>query len=165
MRQGASGKAGRTTIGGTMPRWGLVVEQNLGFGGQRRMWTADVLGHVDGTREEALEALRVRAETYAPTHPFSPRRRRIYREQDGFLLVLDGSWQSFHCRFTVAEQLLDSAAPEPSSPLEPAPEEEPEPSAPDPVRRRTPPPPPEPPKAWDADVPEVPSWFGREDLS
>ncbi|NEB39315.1 hypothetical protein [Streptomyces sp. SID14515] len=147
-----------------MPRWGLIVEQNLGFGGQRRVWSADVLGHVDGTREEALEALRVRAETYAPTHPFSPRRRRIYREQDGFLLVLDGSWQSFHCRFTVAEQLLDSAAPEPRPAPDPAPEEEPEPSAPAPVRR-TPPPPPEPPKAWDADVPEVPSWFGREDLS
>lgn len=147
-----------------MPRWGLVVEQNLGFGGQRRVWSADVLDHVDGTREEALEALRVRAETFVPTHPYSPRRRRIYREQDGFLLVLDGSLQSFHCRFTVAEQILDSAAPKPSPAADPVPEEGPEPSAPV-SARRTPPPPPEPPKAWDADVPEVPSWYGREDLS
>ncbi|MFJ6614994.1 hypothetical protein ACIQPT_32510 [Streptomyces sp. NPDC091289] len=149
-----------------MPRWGLLVEQNLGLGGQRRVWSADVLGHVDGTREEALEVLRARAETFAPAHPFHPRRRRLYQAHDGFLLVLDGVVHSFHCRFTVAEQLMDSAAPEPSPEPDPAPPAEPEPPAPAPVRRRPPPPPPpEPPKAWDADVPEVPSWLGREDLS
>ncbi|MFI1224903.1 MULTISPECIES: hypothetical protein [unclassified Streptomyces] len=147
-----------------MPRWGLLVEQNLGFGGQRRVWSAGVLDHVDGTREEALQALRERAEAFVPVHPHHARRRRLYREHDGFLLVLDGSWHSFHCRFTVAEQLMDSAAPAPPPAPDPSPEEEPEPPAPAPAPR-TPPPPPEPPKAWDADVPEVPSWYGREDLS
>ncbi|MFE2294137.1 hypothetical protein [Streptomyces sp. NPDC059452] len=139
-----------------MPRWGLLVEQNLGFGGQRRVWSGSVLDHVDGTREEALEVLRQRAETYRPVHPTSPKRRRLYREQDGFVLVLDGALQSFHCRFTVIEQLYDSAAPDP----EPAPPPVPEPE-PEPVRRPVPPPP-EQPRAWDADVPEVPSWLNRD---
>ncbi|WP_329345541.1 hypothetical protein [Streptomyces microflavus] len=141
-----------------MPRWGLLVEQNLGFGGQRRVWSAGVMEHVDGTREEALEVLRQRAETYRPVHPTSPKRRRLYRESDGFVLVLDGAWQSFHCRFTVIEQLYDSAAPEPKPPALP----EPEPVQPPPPVRRRPVVPPEPPRAWDADVPEVPSWLDRD---
>ncbi|MFD6797108.1 hypothetical protein [Streptomyces cyaneofuscatus] len=150
-----------------MPRWGLLVEQNLGLGGQRRVWSAGVMDHVDGTREEALEALRQRAEVYEPLHPASPKRRRLYRERDGFVLVLDGAWQSFHCRFTVLEELYDSAAPEP----EPHTIPEPEPvQPPPPVRRRPvrprPEPEPEPEREWewewDADVPEVPSWLNRD---
>lgn len=150
-----------------MPRWGLLVEQNLGLGGQRRVWSAGVMDHVDGTREEALEALRQRAEVYKPLHPASPKRRRLYRERDGFVLVLDGAWQSFHCRFTVMEELYDSAAPEPEPEPQTAPEPEPEPEPvqqPPPVRRRPvrPRPEPEPERAWDADVPEVPSWLNRD---
>ncbi|MFD7858082.1 hypothetical protein ACFV6B_27900 [Streptomyces microflavus] len=141
-----------------MPRWGLLVEQNLGFGGQRRVWSAGVMEHVDGTREEALEVLRQRAEAYRPVHPTSPKRRRLYRESDGFVLVLDEAWQSFHCRFTVIEQLYDSAAPEPEPPALPEPEQV---QPPPPVRRR-PVVPPELPRAWDADVPEVPSWLDRD---
>ncbi|MFF3092966.1 hypothetical protein [Streptomyces cyaneofuscatus] len=144
-----------------MPRWGLLVEQNLGLGGQRRVWSAGVMDHVDGTREEALEALRQRAEVYEPLHPASPKRRRLYRERDGFVLVLDGAWQSFHCRFTVLEELYDSAAPEPHTIPEPEPVQ-----PPPPVRRRPgrprPEPEPEPERAWDADVPEVPSWLNRD---
>ncbi|MDX2401931.1 hypothetical protein NJO91_02165 [Streptomyces microflavus] len=143
-----------------MPRWGLLVEQNLGFGGQRRVWSAGVMEHVDGTREEALEVLRQRAEAYRPVHPTSPKRRRLYRESDGFVLVLDGAWQSFHCRFTVIEQLYDSAEPEPEPPA--LPEPEPEQVQPPPPVRRRPVVPPEPPRAWDADVPEVPSWLDRD---
>ncbi|MYR98359.1 MULTISPECIES: hypothetical protein [unclassified Streptomyces] len=144
-----------------MPRWGLLVEQNLGLGGQRRVWSADVLDHVDGTREEALEALRQRAEEYRPVHPASPKRRRLYRERDGFVLVLDGAWQSFHCRFTVIEELYDSAAPVPAPPAVAEPEPEPV-QPPAPVRRRAVRPAPEPSRAWDADVPEVPSWLNRD---
>lgn len=151
-----------------MPRWGLLVEQNLGLGGQRRVWSAGVMDHVDGTREEALEALRQRAEVYKPLHPASPKRRRLYRERDGFVLVLDGAWQSFHCRFTVLEELYDSAAPEPEPEPQAVPEPEPEPVEPPPsvrrrpVQRRAVQPPPEPERAWDADVPEVPSWLNRD---
>ncbi|MEV4876734.1 hypothetical protein [Streptomyces cyaneofuscatus] len=146
-----------------MPRWGLLVEQNLGLGGQRRVWSSAVMERVDGTREEALEVLRQRAEVYEPVHPASPKRRRLYQERDGFVLVLDGAWQSFHCRFTVMEELYDSAAPEPEPEPRTAPEPEPV-QPPPPVRRRPvrPPPPPEPERAWDADVPEVPSWLNRD---
>lgn len=150
-----------------MPRWGLLVEQNLGLGGQRRVWSAGVMEHVDGTREEALAVLRQRAETYRPVHPASPKRRRLYRESDGFVLVLDGAWQSFHCRFTVIEELYDSAAPKPVPPAAPEPEPEPEPVLPPPPPpkprpRPEPEPEPEQPRAWDADVPEVPSWLHRD---
>lgn len=67
-----------------MPGWGLLVERNLGLDGRRRVWSAGVMGHVDGTREETLEALRQRAEGYEPEHPAGPKRRRLYRERDGF---------------------------------------------------------------------------------
>ncbi|WP_374195469.1 hypothetical protein [Streptomyces sp. ISL-87] len=93
-----------------MTRWGLLVEQNLGYGHGGRTWSAGVLGHVDGTRDEALAELRRRAERFEPLHPAKPKRRVLYRDGDGFLLVLDGMWEAFHCRFTVAEQLYDSAA-------------------------------------------------------
>lgn len=149
-----------------MPRWGLLVEQNIGFGGQRRVWSGGVVDHVDGTREEALEVLRQRAEKYRPVHPTSPKRRRLYRERDGFVLVLDGAWQSFHCRFTVVEQLYDSAEPDPVPQSEPVPQPPPargpEPAQPLPLPRPSAQAPePEEPRAWDADVPEVPSWLDR----
>ncbi|MFJ8884659.1 hypothetical protein ACIRJR_14810 [Streptomyces sp. NPDC102402] len=155
-----------------MPRWGLVVEQNLGFGRQGRMWSVSVLDHVEGTREEALAVLRTRAERFEPVHPTSPRRRMLYREADGFLLVVDGVWQPFHCRFTVAEQLYDSAAPEPVAerPPVPVPATEAEdgparlPGAAHPEPEPEPEPGPGPPPAWDAGVPEVPSWLGRDGL-
>ncbi|MEK8142019.1 hypothetical protein NKH18_03370 [Streptomyces sp. M10(2022)] len=146
-----------------MPKWGLMVEQNLGYGRQQRMWSAGVMDHVDGTREEALAALRQRAERFVPVHPANPKRRALYRSDDGFLLVIDGVWQSFHLRFSVAELLYDSAAPEPENVQDAVPDPEP-----GPVRKAVPrvrKPPPEPPRAWDADVPDVPSWLGREDLA
>ncbi|WP_250290463.1 hypothetical protein [Streptomyces atroolivaceus] len=49
-----------------MPGWGLVIEENRGYGRHARTWPVDVLGHVEGTREEALAALRLRAERFAP---------------------------------------------------------------------------------------------------
>ncbi|MET9052015.1 hypothetical protein ACMZ5F_13240 [Streptomyces rhizosphaericola] len=158
-----------------MPRWGLLVEQNLGFGGQRRVWSGGVVDHVDGTREEALEVLRQRAEEYRPVHPTSPKRRRLYRERDGFVLVLDGAWQSFHCRFTVIEQLYDSAerkpVPQPEAVPRPPDDREPEqdprpepghPLPPAPMPPTTPASAPAEPRAWDAGVPEVPSWLNRD---
>ncbi|MEU0298091.1 hypothetical protein ABZ252_01210 [Streptomyces sp. NPDC006175] len=150
-----------------MSRWGLVVEQNLGFGRQGRMWSVDVMDHVEGTREDALRALKARAERFEPVHPTTRKRRTLYREAEGFLLVVEGVWQPFHCRFTVAEQLYDSAAPEPVAqpPGSPAEErEEPGVSEHAPPEAKLQQPDPGPPPAWDAQVPEVPSWLGRDDL-
>ena len=144
----------------TARTWGLVVETTLGTG-ERKHTEAQVVAHVTGPREEALAELERRARSYSPTHPLSPRRRRLLRVGDGFLLVVDGAWQSFVTRFTVAELLTDSAAPQAP---EPAPEAG---TAPEPVADAAPPAGPaarEP--ELDADgVPVRPAWLGRRDLS
>ncbi|MFD8178536.1 hypothetical protein [Streptomyces sp. NPDC059709] len=146
------------------PTWGLVVETTLGTG-ERKHTEAQVVAHVTGSREEALAELERRARSYSPTHPLSPRRRRLLRVGDGFLLVVDGAWQSFVTRFTVAELLTDSAAPRAPEP-EPVPEPEAG-TAREPVAEAAPPAPaaarePE----LDADgVPVRPAWLGRRDLS
>ncbi|WP_335935231.1 hypothetical protein [Streptomyces sp. PTD5-9] len=109
-----------------MTTWGLVMEMTRG-GGERKHTEAYVVAHVDGTREEALLELERRARDHTPEHPWSQKRRRLLRTGDGFLLVVDGAWQSFSTRFTVAELLEDSAAPEPEPEPEPEPNPEPEP--------------------------------------
>ncbi|MFE5078615.1 hypothetical protein [Streptomyces halstedii] len=159
-----------------MPRWGLIVEQNLWYG-KGQMWSVDVLDHVDGTRQEALDVLRARAERFQPFHPANPERRFLYQEAEGFLLVVKGVWRTFHCRFRVAEQVYDSDPPEApadddQADAEPGPVPEPSRPVRKPWRRgmdrgprpRAPEPDPGPPPAWDTEVPEVPSWLGRDDL-
>ncbi|NHI10047.1 hypothetical protein STPH2_5414 [Streptomyces sp. KO7888] len=128
--------------------------------GERKHTEAQVVGHVNGSRQEALAELERRARSYSPTHPLSPRRRRLLRVGDGFLLVVDGAWQSFVTRFTVAELLEDSAAPRIP---EPEPEAE---AAPEPVAEATPPASAEAREPeLDADgVPVRPAWLGRRDL-
>ncbi|WP_229851050.1 hypothetical protein [Streptomyces roseolus] len=103
---------------------------------------ASVPAYVTGTREEALAELERRARAYTPEHPRSPRRRRLLRRTDGFLLVVDGAWQSYVTRFTVAELVEDSTAPE----AKPAGEVMPD------VER------------FDDGVPVRPAWLGRPDL-
>ncbi|MEU3227003.1 hypothetical protein ABZ695_28095 [Streptomyces sp. NPDC006976] len=140
--------------------WGLVVETTVGTG-ERKHTEAQVVGHVTGPREEALVELERQARRYSPTHPLSPKRRRLLRVGDGFLLVVDGAWQSFITRFTVAELLEDSAAPKAPEPVaeappEPAPEVPAPPPTPAPAEREP---------ELDADgVPVRPAWLGRRDL-
>ncbi|MEV6395423.1 hypothetical protein AB0M39_11695 [Streptomyces sp. NPDC051907] len=93
-----------------MATWGLIIEVTVGTG-ERKHSEAYVLTHVEGPREEALAELERRARRYTPEHPRSPKRRRLFRHGDGFLLVIDGAWQSYSTRFTLAELLEDSAAP------------------------------------------------------
>ncbi|MBC3981772.1 hypothetical protein [Streptomyces buecherae] len=90
-----------------MPRWGLLVEPPMG---QNDIDTIEVLAEVDGTREEALTLLAEKVETYQPRHPRSPRGRRLYRTDDGWLLVIASSWSSrlYPCRFRVCELVWDS---------------------------------------------------------
>ncbi|MEV7956011.1 hypothetical protein ACIOHC_08265 [Streptomyces sp. NPDC088252] len=144
-----------------MATWGLVMETTVGAG-ERKHTEAYVLAHLEGTREDALVELERRARNHTPEHPWSPKRRRLFREDGGFLLVIDGAWQSFSTRFTVAELLDDSAAP-------PPPAAEPEPAAPEP--EVAPPPPPSPPPSpsspverYADGVPVRPSWLGRTDV-
>ncbi|MGW6295370.1 hypothetical protein [Streptomyces sp. NPDC055058] len=145
--------------------WGLVVETTVGTG-QRKHTEAQVVAHVTGSRAEALEELERRARTYRPWHPTSPKRRRLLRVDDGFLLVVDGAYQSFGTRFTVAELLADSDAP--ATP-DPAPEGAPEPQEPPAPHRPSPdaPSPGGPDAVGELDedgVPVHPSWLGRPDL-
>ncbi len=93
-----------------MPTWGLVVETTVGTGDRKHIEAA-VAAQVEGSRDDALAELERRARAFVPTHPMSPKRRRLYRQTDGFLLVVEGAWQTFSTRFTVAELLADSAAP------------------------------------------------------
>ncbi|MFF2410461.1 hypothetical protein [Streptomyces sp. NPDC058092] len=141
-----------------MAIWGLVIETTVGVG-ERKHAEAYVLTHVEGTREEALVELERRARSHTPEHPRSPKRRRLFREGDGFLLVIDGAWQSFSTRFTAAELLDDSAAPAPPSAQTAPPGAEPDPAD------AVPPPPSTPPvERYEDGVPMRPTWWGRTDL-
>jgi hypothetical protein len=91
---------------GCMATWGLIVETTVGAG-EGKHSEAHVLTNVNGTRDEALVELEMRARRYKPDHPLSPKRRRLFRDGDGFLLVIDGARQSYGSRFTVAELLED----------------------------------------------------------
>ncbi|MFF0478595.1 hypothetical protein [Streptomyces sp. NPDC004284] len=141
--------------------WGLVMEMTVGLG-ERKHTEAYVMAHVSGSREDALEELERRARSFTPEHPRSPKRRRLLRKEDGFLLVVDGAWQSYVTRFTVAELLEDSAAPKPA-PEPPAPE--PESTAVEPEPEPDMEPDVEPGVERYADgVPVRPTWLGRDDL-
>lgn len=130
----------------SLTTWGLVIETTVSAGDRKHI-EAYVLAHFIGSRAEALAELERRARGYDPEHPRSPRRRRLLRDGDGFLLVVDGAWQSFATRFTVAELLEDSdgpVAPEPvAAPDEPADRAE---------------------DRYPDGVPVKPAWLDRDDL-
>ncbi|WP_327136208.1 hypothetical protein OG311_39910 (plasmid) [Streptomyces sp. NBC_01343] len=144
-----------------MTTWGLILETTVGSG-ERKHTEAYVMAHVEGEREAALAELEQRARAYTPEHPRSPRRRRLFRAGDGFLLVVDGSWQSHATRFSVAELLDDTDRPPPAERREPEPVAAEAPPATTPPAPRLPPP-----VEVDRDedgVPVKPSWLGRADL-
>ncbi|MFD8791483.1 hypothetical protein [Streptomyces vinaceus] len=146
-----------------MATWGLILETTVGSG-EHKHTEAYVMAHVEGGREMALAELERRARAYTPEHPRSPKRRRLFRDGDGFLLVVDGAWQSHATRFSAAELLDDTARPaaaervsdEPvAAEVLPAPTQE------------LPPPPPSPSPTVERDedgVPVKPAWLGRTDL-
>lgn len=141
-----------------MTTWALLLERNI----PKRhglAWSVTVLGHLDGTREEALTALRARADAFDPGLFAKVQRRRLYGDGDGFMLLLETRFaRAWHYRFKLAELLEDSAPPPP-------------PPQPEPVEIRKPPNPrsprpPQPPAVpQEADIPERPAWLGRDDLA
>ncbi|MEV6670617.1 hypothetical protein [Streptomyces sp. NPDC051162] len=143
-----------------MTTWGLIVETTVGTG-DRKHTSGSVMAHFEGSRDDALRELEARARHFTPQHPMSARRSRLFRTTDGFDLVVDGVWDTFLTRFTVAELLRDSDAPQPPPLPEEAPEETPEVPV-EPVEPRSSVA--EAPR-YDADgVPVKPSWLGRADL-
>ncbi|WP_256987994.1 hypothetical protein [Streptomyces sp. BR123] len=95
-----------------METWGLVLETTVGAG-ERKHIEAFVMAQVEGDKKAALAELERRARAYCPEHPRSPKRRRLFRHGDGFLLVVNGAWQSYVTRFTLAELIEDSDRPQP----------------------------------------------------
>ncbi|MFH8774229.1 hypothetical protein ACIF83_25065 [Streptomyces sp. NPDC085866] len=137
-----------------MTTWGLVIETTVGAG-ERKHTEAHVVAHITGLREEALAELERRARSYSPEHPRSPQRRRLLRQNDGFLLVIDGAWQSFVTRFTAAELLEDSAAPTVPEPVVEA-SAVPVAASAEPVEQQV--------ERYADGVPVKPAWLGRDDL-
>ncbi|MFH9738080.1 DUF1349 domain-containing protein [Streptomyces roseolus] len=97
--------------------WDPVVGTTVGPGGGKRM-EASAPVYVTGTREEALAGPERRARASVPGRPRSPRRRRLLRQTDGFPLLVGGAWPSYVTRFTAAEPVEDSTAPEAKPPVE-----------------------------------------------
>ena len=90
-----------------MARWGLIVEEMAGV--YSHNYSATVLEHFEGTREEAMDRLEARARSYTVRHPLNPVRSRLFRTGEGFLLVSNNATSGYGCRFSVAELLTDSA--------------------------------------------------------
>jgi hypothetical protein len=90
--------------------WGLFVEETVGSG-EDKHWEVELLGHADGTREDALRELEDAALRFKPAKPFSVRRSRLYRTEDGFLQTNEGMATTYHCRFSVAETVRDGKDP------------------------------------------------------
>ncbi|THA44492.1 hypothetical protein [Streptomyces sp. A1136] len=151
-----------------MTTWGLIMETTVGSG-ERKHTEAYVMAHVEGGRELALAELERRARAYTPEHPRSPKRRRLFRDGDGLLLIVDGVWQSHATRFSVAELLDDTDGPVPAGGVGDEPAAAEEPPAMTSLRTHEPLPPPSLspvlPVERDVDgVPVKPAWLGRDDL-
>ncbi|MFE3830700.1 hypothetical protein [Streptomyces sp. NPDC059092] len=151
-----------------MATWGLVLEMTVGLG-ERKHTEAHVMAHVEGERGLALAELERRARAYTPEHPRSPKRRRLFRDGDGFLLVVDGAWQSHATRFSAVELLDDTDRPVPPERVADEPVAEAPPA--EPPRPKVPSPSPSPSvvvaTAVECDedgVPVKPAWLGRTDL-
>ncbi|MFF4365500.1 hypothetical protein [Streptomyces sp. NPDC001594] len=141
------------------------MEQNI-HGRHGSTWSLTVLGHVDGTRQDALAALRARADGFDPALFTKVTRRRLYGDGDGFMLLVEGRFaRAWHYRFKLAELLEDSAPPPPPRPptREPKPVERWQPPSPRSPKPPKPPQPPAPPR--EVDIPERPAWLGRDDLA
>ncbi|KOU21909.1 hypothetical protein ADK52_22815 [Streptomyces sp. WM6372] len=148
-----------------MATWGLILETTVGLG-ERKHTEAYVMAHVEGGREAALAELERRARAYTPEHPRSPKRRRLFREGDGFLLVVDGAWQSHATRFSAAELLDDTDRPTPVERVERVDDGPAETETLPATTPESPPPPSLPPSVerYEDGVPVKPAWLGRTDL-
>ncbi|MBI4941052.1 MAG: hypothetical protein HY830_09915 [Actinobacteria bacterium] len=84
----------------------VIVEQNVGNGGDYR-WAVEPAPTLafptrEAARDGALEACR----RFEPKHPFSEQRRRIFRvTPDEYVVTVDGLTTGFHFRVSVAEEI------------------------------------------------------------
>lgn len=91
-----------------MPHWSLIVEPVVHG---NALEVVEVLDEVNGTREEAEARLREHVRRYTPRHPMNPRRTRVYRTDDGYLMLVDGSFnKTYPHRFRICQLEWDSGA-------------------------------------------------------
>lgn len=57
------------------------------------------------TREAALASARETAFTYQPSDPFSPQGRQVYKDRDGFIVVIQGAMTEWVMRVRVVQRL------------------------------------------------------------
>lgn len=89
-------------------QWSLIVEPVVH---SKALEVVKVLEDFTGSRAEAVARLREHVRHYTPRHPLNPRRTRVYRTDDGFLMLVEGSFnKTYPHRFRVCLLEWDSAA-------------------------------------------------------
>lgn len=84
----------------------VLVEQNVGNGGDYRWAVEPVPTLAFPTREAARDGALEACRRLEPKHPFSEQRRRIFRiTPDEYLVTVDGLTTAFHFRVSVAEEI------------------------------------------------------------
>lgn len=90
-----------------MPSYGLIV---MGPMGANPLDQVELLETVDGTRGQAEARMRQLIGGYHPRHPVLPRRTRVFRTGDDWLMVLDGAMgKPYAYQFRMCELEWDSA--------------------------------------------------------
>ncbi|MER6524233.1 hypothetical protein [Streptomyces sp. NPDC001508] len=144
--------------------WGLILEKTNVKHWDSYITETRVLAYVEGTYEEALAELERHAR-HSMAHPKKRKRRRLFRNGDDFLMVVDDAWRSSGIRYTIAELLEDTAAPaKPTDPCEATMKSTAgrEATKPEPVDTMPPASPSE--ERYPDGVPVKPKWLGRADL-
>ncbi|GAA5042765.1 hypothetical protein HNP84_002103 [Thermocatellispora tengchongensis] len=82
-------------------RWKVLIEE---LEGSEREWRLTQVTAAGPERAGAVGLAEQMARTYVPRHPWSPRRRHLYRVGEGTWLVeVEGATRDFHFRVTLAE--------------------------------------------------------------
>lgn len=92
-----------------MSGWFVIVEEQSG-NGEGRQWRVTHVAPAADTEEKAQELALRTAREYQPEHPWSPRRRQIYRlaTPGSFLVAVEGRTATFHFRVSLGEQIHDA---------------------------------------------------------
>ncbi|MDR7281049.1 hypothetical protein [Catenuloplanes atrovinosus] len=91
-----------------MSGWFIVIEEQSG-NGEGRHWRVTNVAPAGDSEEAAQEVALKTAREYQPEHPWSPRRRQIYRmaTPGEFLVAVEGRTATFHFRISVGQRVYD----------------------------------------------------------
>ena len=102
------GQDGGGATGGDTGVWQVMVE----FSNQGQAKPATLLEFPKRnltSRDEALEEAERTAMAFRPPDPWSPRGRRVFREGDSFISLVEGATQTFHFRTSIVQYVGDAA--------------------------------------------------------